>query len=805
MFKNYCKTAWRNMMKQKLFTVINIAGLALGTATAFLIMNYVSYEFSYDNFHQKKDRIYRVESRFFEGGQLTDDWGTSTFGYGSAMKKEFPEIEDFVRVSIHKTEQVVRYKDIKIRENKITYTEPSFFRVFDFKLIEGDRTTALNQPNTVVITQSAAKRFFPNEPAMGKVLRFATGDKYVDCAVTGVMENFPANSHINFDYLISYEGLPVWMKDFWYLHEAYTYVLLQPGATTKKIEDGFPQMAEKYKTMDALRSKRWAVTLVPLSKIHLNPQKAYEREVKGNKTSLVTLMVIALLILLSAWINYINLVTARSMERAKEVGIRKVIGATRSQLIKQYFIESAIANIVALLFAVIIIYFSYPFFTWLTGKDIGIYLFNKPVFWISLFVLIITGIFVAAYYPAMVLSALKPASVLKGKFANSQPGNLLQKLLLIFQFSAALFLVVGMFVVQRQLKYMHRQNLGVDIEQTIVMKYPVSIANLAISVEQFVEKLQSFSQVKSVTAAGSVPGLEVAKFASNTVFGSSDKAARLYEMLTVDYNYFNTFNLQLIAGRSFSKGFGDEKNTILVNEESLKQLGFANAKDAIGKKVLLEGEKYPVDIVGVVKNWHQRGLGNTYTPIMFILNGRIDWVPAQYIAVKISGNDMAASMNLLKNNWNNYFPESSFDAFFLDSFYNEQYIADVHFEKVAGFFTALAIFITMLGLWALSSYTAVKKTKEIGIRKVYGAGVKDILLLFSKKMLLIFVIAFLITVPVSWFVMNEWLNGFAFHTNISLLIYVLGGLAIVTVSLLTVIWQSWSVAMQTPVKSLRTE
>lgn len=793
------------MMKQKLFSAINIVGLALGIATAFLIMNYVSYEFSYDSFHEKKDRIYRVESRFYEGTRLTDDWGTSTFGYGSAMKKEFPEIEDFVRVSIHNTEQVVRYKDTKIRENKITYTEPSFFRIFDFRLIEGDRNSALSRPNTVVITMSAAKRFFPNEPAVGKILRFATGDKFIDCAVTGVLQDFPANSHINFDYLISYESLPVWMRDFWYLHEAYTYVLLRPGATTRKIEAGFPQLAERYKTGDALRNKRWAVTLVPLGNIHLNPQKAYEKEVKGNKTSLITLMVIALLILLSAWINYVNLVTARSMERAKEVGIRKVIGATRSQLIKQYFIESGLANIAALVLAVALVYLFYPYFTWLTGKDIGIYLFAKPLFWISLIVLIIAGVFVSAYYPAMVLSALKPALVLKGKFSNSQPGNLLQKLLLVFQFSAALFLVIGMFIVQRQLQYMHRQNLGVDIDRTIVMKYPVSSNNLNVSVQQFSEKLKSFSQVKSITVAGSVPGLEVAKFASNTVFGSSDNAARLYEMLTVDYDYFNTFNLQLVAGRSFIKNFGDERNNILVNEESLKQLGISSAREAIGRKVVLEGEKEPVEIIGVVKNWHQRGLGNVYTPIMFVMNGRVNWVPAQYIAVKVSGNDMSASMNLLKNQWKDYFPESSFDAFFLDDFYNEQYIADVHFEKVTGFFTALSIFITMLGLWALSSYTAAKKTKEIGIRKVYGAGIKDILLLFSKKVLFIFMIAFLITMPISWFMMNKWLSGFAFHTNINLLMYVLGGLAIAAVSLATVIWQSWAVALQSPAKSLKTE
>lgn len=393
MFKYYLKTAWRNLLKQKVFSAINILGLAIGIAVAFLIMNYVSHEFSYDDFHKKKDRIYRVESQFYEGNNLTDDWGTSTFGYGSSMKKELPGIEDFVRISIHETEQVVKYGDYKVREDGVVYTEPSFFNIFDYKLLEGDKTTALSKVNSLVITQSAAKQFFGNESPMGKTLRFLRGDHFVDCIITGVMEDFPANSHIHFKYLIAYEGLPVWMKDFWYLHEAYTYVLLQPGASVAAIENAFPALAEKYKTADALRSKKWAVKLVPLEDIHLNPQKGYEPEIKGNKLSLITLAVIAFVILITAWINYVNLSTARSLERAKEVGIRKVSGAFRWQLIGQFYLESFIINIAALLLAFLIVLISRSSFNELTGKDIGIFIFGKPVFWISLILSLLAGIF----------------------------------------------------------------------------------------------------------------------------------------------------------------------------------------------------------------------------------------------------------------------------------------------------------------------------------------------------------------------------------------------------------------------------
>ena len=508
-------------MNQKFFSAINILGLAIGIAVSFFIMNYVSYEFSYDNFHQKQDRIYRVESRFYEGTQLTDDWATSTFGYGSAMKKEIPGIEDYVRVSIHKVEQVVIYKDTKIRESGITYTEPSFFKIFDFQLKEGDKATALSKPNSVVVTESAARHFFGNESPMGKILRFATGEKFVDCIVTGVLEDFPVNSHISFNYLIAYEGLPVWMKDFWYLHEAYTYVLLKPGVATNQIEDAFPAMAEKYKTLDALKNKKWAITLVPLRNIHLNPQKAYEMEIKGNKNALITLLAIALIILLTAWINYINLTMARSAERAKEVGIRKVSGALRVQLIIQFLIESIIINLMALFLASIIVMLTNPLFNQLIGREISYFLFKEPLFWSILVIALLLGILVSAFYPAFILSSYKPAIILKGKFVNSNSGVRLQKVLVVFQFSAALFLMIGLFIVKRQISFMQEQHLGVNIDHTLVIKYPVSSNNLYKTVEQFAEKLKTLPVSKAVTVSGSVPGIEVAKFASNREYGKS--------------------------------------------------------------------------------------------------------------------------------------------------------------------------------------------------------------------------------------------------------------------------------------------
>ena len=413
MLQHYLKMAFRNQTKSKLFSVINLLGLSIGLAVSVLIINYVSYEFSFDKFHSKKDRIFRVESKFYENDRLTDDWATSSFGYGSAVASEMTGIEDYVRIGVQNTEQTVSYHEKRSRESGIAYAGNSFFNVFDFNLKEGAPNDQLVRPNTVIITESVANRFFQNRNPIGKLLTFASGTTFNQCEVTGIIEDFPTNSHIRFNYIISYETLPQWMRDFWYWHEAYTYLLLSPGKDPKEIEAKFPAMSEKYKTDDALKDKTWAVSLVPLKDIHLNPQKQYEKEVKGNRSSLFTLLIIAFVILLTAWINYVNLTTARSMERAKDVGIRKVSGAFRFQLIRQYMMESWMVNLAATLLAVILILALKPVFNQLIGVKLGLYLLKNPMFWISAVVVLFIGIAASGFYPAFIMTRVKPSVILK--------------------------------------------------------------------------------------------------------------------------------------------------------------------------------------------------------------------------------------------------------------------------------------------------------------------------------------------------------------------------------------------------------
>jgi putative ABC transport system permease protein len=805
MFRHYLRTALRNQSKNKIFSIINILGLAVGIAVSILILNYVSFEFSFDNMHPKKDRIYRVESRFYEGTVLTDDWATSSFGYGSAISREMSGIEDFVRIGMQNSEQTVSYKDIISRENGIAYTGPSFFTVFGFKLKDGAVNDQLKRPNTVIITKNVARRFFKQENPIGKMLTFASGSNFYNCEVTGVLDDFPENSHIRFNYLISYETLPNYMKEFWYLHEAYTYLLLSPGTNPKEIEAKFPPMAEKYKTGNALKDKTWAITLVPLIKIHLNPQKQYEKEIKGNKTSLIVLIVIAMVILITAWINYINLTTARSMERAKDIGIRKVAGASRYQLIRQFLMESWLVNICSIIIAIILIFLLQPVFNRIIGEKIGLFITGQPVFWLSTIVFLVSGVVLSGFYPAFIMNRVEPSVIMKGNYFNSGSAGITRQILVIFQFAAALILICGMFIVKRQVSYMRNQNLGVNINQTIVIKFPVSRQNIIQNLTLFRENLMLEPSVKSVSLTGSVPGMEVAFFASNRLQGDGLEKQRLYEMLTVDENFIETFGIELIAGRSFQKGFGNEQESLIINEASSSYLGFTKSEDAIGKKVILEGESQPVTIIGVAKNWHQRGLANTYTPIMILRNGRLRWVPPRFIAIKTAGNNFNAIVDLIQTRWKTYFPDSSFDYFFLDNFFDNQYKTDKRYGNIVSIFTGLAFFISVLGLWALAAFTASKKIKEVGIRKIFGSGSGEIIYLFSREIVILILIAFIIATPVSILIMKNWLLNYAFHTNIPAWIYISGGLVTLIIAMITVAWQSWRAATRNPVEALRYE
>lgn len=662
MIGNYWNSAYRNLMKRKGFSFINVFGLAVGMASALLILTYVTFEFSFDKMHQKYERIFRVESTFYEGEVQTDYWASSSFGYGSAMKENLAGIEDYTRVvSLYQPEQIVKYGELTLRENQIAYADPGFFRLFDFELVKGDKATCLSMPRQVVITERIARKYFQDEDPIGKILIFTGPYDKVVCEVTGVMKEMPSNSHIHYNFLISYKSLGQYLHDYWYKHEVYTYVLLDSPERKEEIEKAFPAMSEKYKTDEALKNKIWGVSLTPLADIHLKPQVGYEAEIKGNRTAMIALIFAAIAILAIAWINYINLTVARSMERAKEVGVRRVIGAFRKQLVSQFLFEALVMNLVALVLAVGLIELILPYFNQLVSRAVTFSVWLTGYWWLLLLIVFVGGIFLSGYYPALALLNRKPITLLKGKFLNSKSGEGTRKVLVVVQYTASMILLCGTLIVFAQLNFMRNQSLGVKTDQTLVVKFPGRTEGMNTKLEAMKKAIARLPLVDKVTFSGAVPGEEVATFLSNRRKSDALKQNRLYEMLVCDPDYIDAYGLQLVAGRGFSEDYGDDVNKLVVNESAVRNLGIASNEEALGEEIEVECTDAPMQIIGVVKDYHQQALNKNYTPIMLIHKDKIGWLPQRYISIVMKSGDPKELVSQVEEIWHRYFEDSSYD------------------------------------------------------------------------------------------------------------------------------------------------
>lgn len=804
--QNYWNSTCRNLMKRKAFSFINIFGLAVGMASALLILTYVAFEFSFDKMHGKSDRIYRVQSTFHEGEVLTDDWATSSFGYGSAMQENLAGIEDYTRVGcIIQPEQLVKYGELCFRENEIAYADPGFFRLFDFELLKGDRATCLSTPGQVVVTERIARKYFRDEEPLGKILIFNSNIGKVSYEVTGVMKEMPSNSHINYNFLLSYKSLPEWVQEYWYKHEAYTYILLDSPERKEEIERAFPQLAEKYKTEEALKNKTWGIRLEPLEEIHLNPQLGYEAEVKGNRSAIIALIFGAIAILVIAWINYINLTVAHSMERAKEVGVRRVVGAFPKQLVGQFLFEALVMNLIAFIIAIGLIELLLPAFNQLVGRMVTFSVWFTEYWGLLVLLLFVAGIYISGYYPARALLHKKPVVLLKGKFQNNRAGESTRKVLVIVQYTASMILLCGTLVVFAQLSYMRRQSLGVKTDQILVIKSPAPTEDMKTRLEAMRKALKRLPLASEVTCSGSVPGEEVAMFLSNRRAHDALKQNRLYEMLGCDPDYIEAYGLEVVAGRGFSEEYGDDVNKLVINETAVRMLGYVNNEDAIGEEISVETVGEPMQVIGVVKDYHQQALNKNYTPIMLFHKDKIDWIPQRYISVVMKTGDPSALVSQVAGIWNNYFSDSSFDYFFLDQFYDSQYRQDEAFGVLMGGFTGLAIFVSCLGLWVLVMFACAVRTKEMGIRKVLGASRWNLFYQLGKEFFIPVMIAIFIALPIAWFSMNAWLSHYAFRTDLKMWFFLLPVVLMLLISFLTVAGQTMKVIYSKPARSLKYE
>ncbi|BAX79757.1 ABC transporter permease [Labilibaculum antarcticum] len=800
------KSALKFIFTDKKILFIKIFGLTISLAVSLLIFSYVYFERSFDQFHENSENIYRVESNFYEGDELTAQWGTSSFGYASAMKENMPGIENFTRIGIYEQKGVVNYvnTDILFRETKITYCESSFFELFSFKLLKGNPATALSERGKVVITEEIAEKYFGKENPVGKLLKFRCPRREFECIVSGAIQNFPNNSHIKIDFLVSYLTLPKWAQETWYLHEAYSYLQLAPGTNPNDLEAAFPKMSDKYKSKKALQNKIWGIDLKPLENIHLSPQKLYEKEDKANKTSLNSLFLIGIAILLIAIINLINITTASALKRAKEVSLRKVFGGYKKHLIAQFMMETFIVNSIAILLSLLILLGTKNMFIAFFDKNIDLNLFLLPSFWLKLLFAFIIGIIISGIYPSLLLSSFNPTSALRGKLSHSKASVSIRKSLVVIQFMLTITIIIGVIGISKQIVYMTNQELGIDINSKLVIEYPGMTEDRNTKVENFSKEIKKIPGIENVTVSSSVPGVEAGYFFANRRV-EDPNGTQTYEMIASDDEFISTYNIDVIAGRDYIRDSKAEAFNILVNKQGAKTFGFQTIENAVGSKILLEGQNTPYEIIGVVKNFHQQSLKKAFPPIVIFQHQQINWIPLSSISIKFGKNNISLLTNKINSIWNKHFPESTFDSFFLDEFYAKQYRPEKKFLSILICFAILSIIVALLGLWSLAIYDNSLRIKEIGVRKVNGAKTAEVLLMINKDFLKWVIISFILACPTAYLIMNRWLTNFAYRTELSWWIFAIAGLFAILIAVGTVTIQSWRAATRNPVESLRYE
>ena len=803
MIRSYLKAAFRNIFKNKIFSLINILGLAVGLAGSLLISRYVMHELSYDHDQIRKDRIFRVQLDRYDKGELATRWAAGAAGIGPDLKANFPEVEYYVRM--HEDRQTFTYNEATFKEEHIFYASEDFFRIFSFPLLKGVDSLVLREPHTIVISKTFAKKYFGDTDPIGKTIRKNSVENFT---VTGVFEDVPENNHMRFDALLSFATYLTYFKNPSDLNSFQwdgfmTYVQLYPNAKVSTLEAKLPAFVEK-REGEVLKQYNAAMIfkLEPITRIHLYANNLMlDFGPNGNSKSVYFLAIIAAFILVIAWINYINLSTARSMERAREVGVRKVMGSLRSQLIKQFLLESFIINFIAFVIALVLVGILLPSFADLAGRAMGTSLFQDNLFLAGTIAVFVLGVLLSGLYPAFILSGFKPVVVLKGKLQTSAKGRYLRKSLVVFQFAASITLIVGTFTVYRQLCFMKNSDQGVNIDQTLVVRGPdISDSTYVNRFEAFHHDLAAYQEIVGVTASTSIPGRQPDWNAGGIRrIGEGDEASNQYRVLGVDASFVPTFELKLVAGRNFSIERKTDNKTVLFNESAVRQMGFKTPEEALDELIYFWGDTFK--IVGILKDYRQESMKRNFEPLIF----RNFNDARTFYSIRMKSNNIKNLVTLAEDKFKSYFPGNPFQYFFMDDYYNQQYQADQQFGKVFGVFATLAIFIACMGLFGLSSYTVVQRTKEIGVRKVLGATVSQIISLLCTEFAVLVTVAIVIAIPISWMVMSNWLDEFANRVNLSWWIFAVPGILVMGIAWLTISLHTFKAASANPVDSLRYE
>ncbi|MDO1447199.1 ABC transporter permease [Rhodocytophaga aerolata] len=811
MLRNYLFTASRALLRYKSFSVINVTGLAVGMAAFLLIVQYIRYELTYDAFHEKGERIYRVGTNFYREG-IPAQYAATFLGLGPAMKADFPEVAAFTRLSFRRS--IVSYQNQAFTEENLFFADADLLNIFTLQMQQGSNAPGLQAPNEILLSQSAAKKYFGKEQAVGKVLTLKTRLLEQDVTVKGVFADLPSNSHVPIDFLVSIQTLASHIGNErlngWDSIDHFTYILLAPGTDVPNLRAKLPAFIDKYlgKVWNegpglGIGQNRTELVLQPLLDIHLHSDLQNEAEANGNIATVRLLMLVAFFILLLACINYVNLSTARALERAKEVAVRKVIGASRKQLSSQFFFEALLLNFAALLLAFTLVQLAGPWLNKVAAKPFYVFKWLDTGLWLSLSGVFLAGSFLSGMYPAYLLSSFKPVLALKGKMHQSFSIFSFRRILIMLQFVVAVLMVAGTYTVYRQMQFMQTSDLGMNIDQLLVVKAPSlkvadSVAGNKAAV--FKQELLSQAAIATVTVFSSVPnaGMYGTIGAVGRVGTVPAEVGHMFHHVQADIDFMRTYAMKLLAGRNFTKDLSTEKNSLILSEAAIKVLGFQSPAEAVNQRILYEGEK---TIIGVIKDFHQYSLAKEVIPIILELSA----TNAKYFSAKITPHLLPQTIASIEQTYKKLYPDSPFEYFFMDEHFAKQYEADKRFGYIFSLFSGMAIFIACLGLFGLVSYASIQRNKEIGVRKVLGASVSSILLLLAKDFMKLVLWANLIAWPIIYWSIYTWLSGYAYHTPIHAGFFIIPSLAVVLIAFLTIFYQTLKSAKENPVKALRDE
>jgi len=806
MLLNYLKTALRNIKRNALFSFIAILGLAIGMAACLLILHYVNFEKSYDRFYRDSERIYRLRyERTSDLGQKVQ-FASCCPPAADVIRGSYPEVEEIARIFRYRAVVSPKDQDIQFREERMYFAESEFFNIFDLTFIAGNPSDRLSKANNAFMSQSTAKKYFGEKDPVGQTI---TVDGKTDYTITGIFKDVPSNSHLKSDILLSYQNLLLIygpeVRQSWGHTAFFTYIRLRPDADPDEFEKKMGKLVETHANeMMSFYKVKIELKMQPLTDIHLTSHFMQEYEINGNKSSIDVLLIVAFFIIFMAWVNYINLSTSRSLTRAKEVGLRKVVGASRRQLIAQFFCETFLICTMAITLAFILIIEFLPLFSRVTGTPLVDDLWKTSWFWFTLFGLFLASVILSGFYPVVALSTYMPAAVIRGELGTTPKGMNLRKSLVVFQFVMALVLITSTFSIYNQIGYMKNQKLGFDIEQIIVTNTPrVRYESLKESFTTFKDELLKQSHIQKVCVVSEVPGRQIIWDNGGIHKAGADKSqGKNYQIVGVDYDFVDVFDLNILQGRNFSKEFPADKDALILNETAVKWMGFNSIEEAIGKEVDYWGEIYP--IIGVLADYHQQSLKEAFEPHIFRFYpyGRPPW---GRFAIKIGAQNIKESVQLIKEYYAKFFPGNPFEFFFLDDYFNQQYKSDELLGRVIGLFSFLAIFVTCLGIFGMSAFMAIQRTKEIGIRKVLGATTGSILKLLMKEFLVLIGISLIIAWPLAYWGIHQWLNAFAYRMPWNGFLFLLPLAIVFTVTALTVSSNILKAALANPVDSIKHE